>query len=414
MGMTIIEKIIKNHSKEEVSPGNIVWLDIDLRSARDFGGANVVANFKKHYPDSKLDDPAKTAFTFDCVVPANNIPYATNQQICRDFAKEQKMKLFDVNMGIGSHVDIDEGLCIPGDTVVGTDSHLNILGSICTFGQGMGDIDVAFTFKTGKTWFEVPPTIKVNVKGLLKPPCTPKDLTLIIVKHFGASGALGKAVEFYGDAIESLSLDGRITLASMVTEMGGIIGLIPPNSNILDYCSKMSGKTVFPDLKADKNAVYEKTIDIDITGLTPQIAVPPYPHNVKAVKDVEGKKVDSVFIGSCTNGRYDDIALVAKYLDGKSIAPNIMMKLVPATRKIYGKLLEEGIIDKLFNAGVIVSHPGCGGCASGQIGMTGKGEVQLSTGNRNFEGKQGLGLNYLVSPATAAVSAINGHITLPV
>ena len=228
MGKTIIEKIIQAHSDEPVEAGKIVWMGLDARTARDFGGANVVKNYRAHYGDAPVDDAAKTFFTFDLVTPANNIPYAVNQQICRDWAKGQGVRVFDVDAGIGSHVAIEQGLTWPGATFVGTDSHLNILGAIGAFGQGMGDQDIAFTFKAGKTWFEVPSTMKIVIKGDLKPPCTAKDLTLACLRKLGASGVLGQAAEFYGPAIDALGLAGRITLASMMTEMGGIVGLIPP------------------------------------------------------------------------------------------------------------------------------------------------------------------------------------------
>ncbi len=204
MGNTIIEKILKLHSSEEVKPGKIIWIDIDVRSARDFGGANVVKNFQKHFgTDERVHDNSKTFFTFDCNVPANTIPYANNQQICRDFAKEQDIKLYDVDAGIGSHVVIDEGLALPSKTVVGTDSHLNILGAVGCFGQGMGDMDIAFTYKTGKTWFEVPPTMKINLKGNVEYPATAKDIVLAMLQELGSAGALGRSVELYGKAIDN-------------------------------------------------------------------------------------------------------------------------------------------------------------------------------------------------------------------
>ncbi len=197
MEMTIIEKILTAHSKERATPGKIIRIVLDTPSARDFGGANVVKNLEKHYPNSKLADPKKTFFTFDCCAPANNIPYANNQQICRIFAKKHGIKVYDVDAGIGSHLMIEEGIALPGSTVVGTDSHLNILGAIGAFGQGMGDRDIAFSFKTGKTWFEVPHTIKIEIKGNLPKDCTPKDLILFLVGKLGSKGALGKCIELY-------------------------------------------------------------------------------------------------------------------------------------------------------------------------------------------------------------------------
>ena len=413
MGQTIIEKIFQAHSDNEVAPGNIVWLDIDLRSARDFGGPNVAKNFKREYGDAPVADPLKTAFTFDCNAPANNIPYANNQQICRDFAQEKGIRVHDVNSGIGSHVMIDEGLCSTGDIVVGTDSHLNLLGGVGVFGQGMGDQDIAFAFKSGRTWFEVPPTMKVVITGKYRPPVTAKDVTLAVLKRLGSKGALGRSIEFAGQTVEGMNMDERITLASMVTEMGGIIGFIPPDEEVRRYLRERSGRETFSDLAADEDAKYVETVEIDVSGIKPLIACPPSPSNIVEVGEVAGKKIHSVFLGSCTNGRITDIEAAAGLLKGKEIHPAVMMKVVPATRKIWGMMLEKGLIGSFFSAGAIISHPGCGGCASGQLGMTGEGEVQVSTSNRNFPGKQGSGETYIASPLTAVASAIKGEIATP-
>jgi 3-isopropylmalate/(R)-2-methylmalate dehydratase large subunit len=414
MGKTIIEKIIQAHSDEPVKAGKIVWMRLDARTARDFGGANVVKNYRAHYGESPVDDAGKTFFTFDLVTPANNIPYAVNQQICRDWARAQGVRVFDVDMGIGSHVALEYGLTWPGATFVGTDSHLNILGAIGAFGQGMGDQDIAFAFKAGKTWFEVPQSMKVTVKGELKPPCTAKDLALACLGRLGASGALGQAVEFYGPAIEALDLPGRITLASMMTEMGGIIGLIPPSEEVLAFCLERTGRSDLAAIHADPDAAYTQEIEIDVADLEPLIACPPKPDNVKRVREVAGTKVDSVFIGSCTNGRFEDFQAVAEVASGRHIAPGMVASVVPATREVYGQMLQSGVLQTLFEAGFIVSNPGCGGCASGHIGMVGEGQVQVSTSNRNFAGKQGPGDNYLASPTVAAWAALTGEITVPV
>ncbi|MBC7187589.1 MAG: 3-isopropylmalate dehydratase large subunit [Calditrichaeota bacterium] len=412
MGQTIVEKIISAHTAREARAGEIVWMDIDLRSARDFGGANVVKNLREHYRDNYVADPSRTVFTFDCNVPANTAGYADNQQICRLFAREQGIRVFDVNQGIGSHVVIEQGLVVPGEVMVGTDSHLNILGAIGAFGQGMGDQDITFAFKTGRTWFEVPPTIRVNLYGTFQYPTTAKDLTLYIVGKLGTKGALGKAVEFYGPAIDQLSLAGRITLASMATEMGAIAAFMVPSEEVLSYCRARSGRAVSP-VTADSDAEYVQVIDIDVSDLRPQVARPNSPADVVPASDLRDVRIDSVFIGSCTNGRYEDYAVVASILRGQRVADGVMLKIVPATAEVYDRLLDDGLIKIFREAGAVVSHPGCGGCASGQIGMVGEQEVQISTSNRNFRGKQGKGDTYLASPATAAASALRGFITCP-
>lgn len=412
MGQTIIEKLLAKKSPDPIIPGGIAWIDLDVRSARDFGGANVVKNFTSNYPEQKVADAARTCFTFDCNVPANNIPYANNQQTCRKFAMKQGLKVYDVDRGIGSHVNIEEGQAVPGATIVGTDSHLNILGAVGAFGQGMGDQDIAFAFKTGRTWFEVPHSMKVIIKGTYQYPTTAKDLTLQVVKVLGSGGALGLSMEYQGQAIDALDLAGRITLASMATEMGAIISFIVPDKNVLSFLEGRSGKKI-EAITADPDAKYVKTIEIDVSKLEPLVACPYTPENVKTVREVAGRRIDSVFIGSCTNGRFEDFEMVASFLKGRKVASHVMAKAVPSTREVYRQLLEKGILQTLFDAGFIVTSPGCGGCASGQIGMTGKDEVQVSTSNRNFKGKQGDGDTYLAGPLVAAASAIAGKLADP-
>ncbi|MBL7074903.1 3-isopropylmalate dehydratase large subunit, partial [candidate division KSB1 bacterium] len=389
-----------------------VWMALDYRSARDFGGPNVVQNLLREYEKDRVVDPELTFFTFDTNAPANTIAYADNQMVCRNFALQEGIRVFDVDAGIGTHVALEQGLVVPGDTAVGTDSHFNIMGAIGAFGQGMGDQDVAFAFRTGKTWFEVPGTIKISVKGRLPENCTSRDLTLKIVGLLGSKGALGKAVEIYGEAIDDLSLAGRITLASMATETGAISYFLVPNQEVVNFCQNRSGRNDFPIIEADPDAVYEKEIEIDVMDLKPQIACPPRPDNVVDGDRVSGKKVDSVFLGSCTNGRFEDMKAAADILQGQKVAPGVMMRIVPATKEVYGQMLKEGLLQIFYEAGAIVSNPGCGGCAAGQIGMTGKGEVQVSTSNRNFPGKQGAGETYLASPVTAVWSAVRGTIAV--
>ncbi|UCH94568.1 MAG: homoaconitate hydratase family protein, partial [Candidatus Aminicenantes bacterium] len=224
---TVIEKIFQTHSQEKIKPGKIVWINLDIVSARDFGGPNVVKNYREAYSSEPVFDVSKVFFTFDLTVPPKTIQYANNQQICREFAREQGINVFDVDQGIGTHVFMENGYALPGTMVVGTDSHMNILGAVNCFGQGMGDVDITFGFKNGRTWFQVPETVKVVIKGNPGTNFTAKDLTLKILQVVKTDKLLGKAVEFYGEAVEGLDLAGRITLLSMITEMGGIVGFIP-------------------------------------------------------------------------------------------------------------------------------------------------------------------------------------------
>lgn len=405
MPSTIIEKLIARHSgQDDVKPGEVVWMEVDYRSARDFGGPNVVEHLDRCFPEAPLANPKLTYFTFDTNAPANTTGYADNQHVCRNFARKHGAGLYDVDAGIGTHVAIEEGLVGPGMTAVGTDSHFNILGAVGAFGQGMGDLDVAYIFRTGRTWFEVPPTIRVDLQGLPPQNVAAKDLALFLMRELGTEKALGKAVEIYGPVVEGLDFAGRLTLCSMATEAGAISFFLPPNSDAGE------GKGTHQAVSADMDADYEARLELDISGLTPLASPPPSPNGAKPVGELGNVKIDSVFVGSCTNGRWEDFRAVAEVLGGQKVAPGVMLRMVPATREVYLRLLEDGTLATLFKAGAIVSQAGCGGCASGQIGMTGKGEVQVSTSNRNFRGKQGLGETYLASPQTAAWSALRGYI----
>ena len=407
MGQTLIEKIIAAHAGRDVSPGDIVDVAIDVRIARDFAGANVVKDLREHALD--VDDPSRTFFTFDCNPTGSDQKYAANQQTCRVFARERGVRVFDIDRGIGTHLAIDEGLIGPGGTLISTDSHANLLGAVGAFGQGMGDVDVAHAFARGKVWFKVPPTVRVVLRGTPSPLATPKDLTLALVRHFGANGLLGLAAEITGDAVEPLDLAGRITLASMATEMGAIALLLAPSDDVIAH-SREAGAT-FDPLFPDDDAGYTETVEIDVDGLAPLIARPGHPDDVVAVSELAGTPVDSAFIGSCTNGRLEDLAAVAQVLAGKHVAPGVVLKIVPATDAIWRRAMRGGLFDVFKAAGALISNAGCAGCAAGQVGQNGPGEITVSTGNRNFTGKQGKGDVYLASPATAAASAVAGVIT---
>ncbi|MBU0639859.1 MAG: homoaconitate hydratase, partial [Planctomycetes bacterium] len=285
----------------------------------------------------------------------------------------------------------------------------NILGAIGAFGQGMGDQDIAHAFAHGTVWFKVPPTIRILVEGVPTPSATAKDVTLAFCRQFGANGLLGYAAELYGPYIDQLDLSGRITLASMCTEMGGIILLFPPNRAVLDYCEQALGRPPEP-VYADDEAEHAQEAVVNLDGLGPLIARPAHPDDVVPVSEVAGQKVDSVFIGSCTNGRYEDLAAVAGVLRGRQVAPGVVLKIVPATDEVWRRALEDGLIKVFKDAGALVGNAGCAGCAAGQIGQNGPGEVTVSTGNRNFPGKQGKGAVYLASPETAAATAVAGVI----
>ena len=411
MGMTITEKIIAAHSRyETVKPGDIVDITIDARAARDFGGANVVKNLNDF--GLKVDDPEKTLFTFDCNPTGSDQKYAVNQHICRQYARNNGIKVYDINAGIGTHLLMEEGYVWPGATAVSTDSHANILGAVGAFGQGMGDMDIAAAWNSGRVWFKVPGSVKLTLEGTMPQGVTAKDVILNLLRIYGANTLLGYSIELYGEAVDRMSLDERITIASMATEMGAIIILFPPTPEIVDYC-RARARSPFEPVYADSDAVYEISAVIEAGTFVPMVSRPGEPHDTVGVKDLAVTMIDSAFIGSCTNGRIEDMRVTAEILRGKKIAPGVVLKIVPATDAIWKQCLDEGLMDIFKEAGALVSNAGCAGCAAGQVGQNGKGEVTVSTGNRNFPGKQGQGSVFLASPAVVASSALAGYITTP-
>ena len=411
MGMTITEKIIAAHSKyDTVKPGDIVDITIDARAARDFGGANVIKNLTDF--GLTVEDPDKTLFTFDCNPTGSDQKYAINQHICRQYARNNGIRVYDIDAGIGTHLLMEEGYVWPGATAISTDSHANILGAVGAFGQGMGDMDIAAAWNTGRVWFKVPASVKLTFKGVLPEGVMAKDVILNLLRIYGANTLLGYSIELCGEAVDRMSLDKRITIASMATEMGAIIILFPPSEEIIDYFRERS-RSPFEPVYADVDATYVITDEVDISTFVPMVSRPGEPHDTVGVKDLPVTRIDSAFIGSCTNGRIEDMRITAEILRGKTIAPGVVLKIVPATDAIWKQCLDEGLINVFKHAGALVSNAGCAGCAAGQVGQNGKGEITISTGNRNFPGKQGQGSVFLASPAVVASSALAGYITTP-
>ena len=409
--MTIIEQIIASHSNQaKVKAGDIVDVFIDTRAARDFGGANVVKNLLEN--GLTVADASKTIFTFDCNPGGSDQKYAQNQHYCRQYAREKGIRIYDVDAGVGTHLAIDNGLAWPGSTFVSTDSHANIMGAIASFGQGMGDQDIAAAWAKGVVWFKVPASVKINLKGARPANVSAKDIVLNLLNIFGANQLLGYSVELYGSETEKFTLDERITISSMGTEMGTILIIFPTTTGLLAELKKITYRD-YPMVTPGADAVYEKTFDIDLSEFVPMVAKPGHPEDDIAVDNVRYQKIDSGFIGSCTNGRMEDLRTAASILKGRKVAPGVVLKIVPATDTIWNQALNEGLISIFKEAGAMVSNAGCAGCAAGQIGQNGPGEVTISTGNRNFEGKQGKGFVYLASPAIVAASAVAGFITTP-
>jgi len=411
--MTIIEKIFGRHAGKQVEPGDYIWTDLNLVTMRDFGGPNVIMEYLENFGEHPVFDKNRVAITFDLHIPARTEQVAQNQKILREFALRQGLRLFDVNTGVGQHIILENGLVKPWDIVVGTDSHMNLLGAVGAAGFGMGTTDIAGALYRGRLWFRVPQTIKVVINGALQRWVTAKDVILLVLKHLKTDGALNKAVEFAGTAMSTMTLAERITIASMVTEMSGDIGFIEPNLNVSQFIKSRVGQDV-EAIAADPDAHYEKEYEFSIDGLTPQIACPHLPDKVKSVEDVAGKEVDQVFIGSCTNGRFDDLALAGQILRGKKIAPGMRLIIVPATTEVARQALKAGLYDIFLSSGAVITNPGCALCTTGHAGILAPREVMVSTSNRNFIGKLGKGAHvYLASPATAAATALTGKITDP-
>jgi 3-isopropylmalate dehydratase small subunit len=286
------------------------------------------------------------------------------------------------------------------------------MGAIGCFGQGMGDQDIAAAWANGAVWFKVPQSVKINLNGKRPKDVSAKDIVLNLLSIFGANKLLGYSVEIYGEDVDKLTLNERITISSMATEMGAIILLFTPSPEIMKYCEERIGRKL-ELIKADANAKYEQVHDIDFSKFVPMVAKPGHPHDDASVASVKKTKIDSAFIGSCTNGRIDDMRIAADILKNRKVAPGVVLKIVPATDAVWNQCMSEGLLKIFKDAGAMVANAGCAGCAAGQIGQNGPGEVTISTGNRNFEGKQGKGLVYLASPAIVAASSVAGYITTP-
>lgn len=414
MPMTMSEKILaKSSGKDKVEAGDIVMANIDIAMTHDLTGPLAIKSFEE-IGTGKVWDENKIVIPFDHQVPADSIDAANNQILIRNFVKEQKIKHFyDVKKGVCHQILPELGHVIPGELIVGADSHTCTHGALGAFSTGIGSTDMAMVLATGKLWFKVPETIQFNIEGNLKENVYSKDVILNIIGNIGADGATYKACEFTGQTVKNMSISDRMVLSNMAVEMGGKTGLIEADDKTFQYLKNRTSKkgTVF---KTDKDAPSLEIIDIDISDLEPQIACPNNVDNVKAVSEVE-EELDQVFIGSCTNGRIEDMREAAKVLKGKEVSKSTRLLIIPASKEVYSKCLDEGLIKIFIDAGGIVTNPCCGPCLGGHVGLIGPGETSLSTSNRNFKGRQGSpeGKVYLSSPVVAAASAIKGRITLP-
>lgn len=407
----MIEKILAKHSaNDNIKAGEIIDMFVDLRVVSDISSNSAF----KQLQDNKLKvtDPSKTFFAFDCNSSNSELLLTENLRNNRDFAKENNIRVFDAHSGISSHLMIDQGLAFPGCTMVSADKHINLLGAIGAIGQGMSEKEVASSITTGKVWFRIPKTIKITLSGQMPIRYSAKDLALYLLSIFGSNKLLGYSVELDGEVIENLSLDGRISLASMASEMGAVTFLMKPNQEVLDYC-RYKSKSDFKVLLPDVDAEYEEELHINIDNIELLIARPGRPFELVPLEKQKGTIIDSAFIGTCTNGRIEDMRITAGILKGKKVASGIVLKIVPSTDEIWTQSLQEGLIDIFKESGAIVADAGCGGCSSNWATSNCLGDVTFSTGNRNFPGQIGRGDIYLSSPAVVAASAVAGFITHP-
>jgi 3-isopropylmalate/(R)-2-methylmalate dehydratase large subunit len=415
MAMTMAEKILaKASGNKELEAGEIIMANIDVAMTHDLTGPLSVESFEK-IGIKKVWDPEKIVIIFDHQVPADSIDAANNHMIMRKFVEEQGIQNFyDMREGVCHQVLPEKGHVVPGEVVVGTDSHTCTHGALGAFATGIGSTDMAMVFATGKLWFKVPETIKFDITGKLQDNVFAKDVILNIIGKIGADGATYKACEFGGETTRNMTISDRMVLCNMAIEMGGKTGLVEPDQKTIHYLKGRSNKP-YKIMKTDNNAQSLETIHININELEPQIACPHNVDNVKPVSEVEGTHIDQVFLGSCTNGRLSDLRTAAKIIKGKDISKNVRMLVIPASREVYSKAMDEGLLKTFVDSGALVCNPCCGPCLGGHIGLIGPGEVSLSTSNRNFKGRQGSSDAevYLSSAAVAASSAVKGKITDP-
>jgi 3-isopropylmalate/(R)-2-methylmalate dehydratase large subunit len=413
MGSTIVEKIFSRKCGSDIRAGEVVMTPLDGAMIHDITGPLAIQKFHE-MGGKQVFDPKRIIMLFDHQIPADSLEAAKNHVFMRKFAAEQGIHNYDINEGVCHQVVLEKGLAAPGEIVVGADSHTCMYGAVGAFATGIGSTDMGFALKFGALYFKVPETIRADVSGKFPKRVGAKDLILSIATDIGADGATYKAIEFTGKTLEKMDMAGRMTCCNMAIEMGAKAGIVPPDKITWDYMKGRRKMKPF-DLESDDGAKFAEKRVYDISDLEPQVAVP---HNVDQgvpVSKVEGIHVDQVFIGSCTNGRYEDLAEASKVLGKKKFDPKTRVLIIPASREEYLKALENGLIERFVKAGALVEAPCCGPCMGGSFGLLAPGEVCISTSNRNFKGRQGSteAAVYLSSAATAAASAIKGEITDP-
>ena len=416
MGMTMTQKILASHAGIDiVKPGQFIEIDLDLVLGNDITAPVAIAEFKK-MGATKVYNKDKVVIVLDHFVPNKDIKSAEQSKISRIFAKEQELtNFFDVGtMGIEHALLPEKGLVVAGEAIIGADSHTCTYGALGAFSTGIGSTDMAAGMATGQVWLKVPSAIKFNIIGKKNPFVSGKDVILHIIGKIGVDGALYKSMEFCGEGIKELTMDDRFTISNMAIEAGGKNGIFPVDEKTIEYMNIHSTKP-YKIYFADEDAEYDEVITIDLTELKPTVSFPHLPENTRPIDEVGDVKIDQVVIGSCTNGRIEDMRIAAKILKGHTVNPDVRTIIIPATQKIYKQCIEEGLAEIFIDSGAVISTPTCGPCLGGYMGILANGEKALTTTNRNFIGRMGHPGSeiYLASPAVAAATAIMGKIYDP-
>jgi len=416
MGMTITEKIFAAHSNNSsVKPGQLINAKVDLALGNDITAPIAIKEVRK-MGIKKVFDKERVVLVPDHFTPNKDIKSAEQVKMLRDFAADYNLtNYFEVGcMGVEHALLPEQGLSLPGDLIIGADSHTCTYGALGAFSTGVGSTDLAAAMITGEIWLKTPASLKFIFNGKLNKWVSGKDLILYVIGKIGVDGALYKSMEFCGPVIKNLDMSNRMTMCNMAIEAGGKNGIIEPDEITENYV-KTRAKRKYTFYKSDDDAVYEKNFDINVNDIEPLVALPHLPENVKPVKDVKNIKIDQVVIGSCTNGRFEDLEIAAKILKGKKVAKNVRCIIIPATQKIWQQAMNAGFFDIFVEANAVVSTPTCGPCLGGHMGILAKGERAVATTNRNFVGRMGDVESevYLTNPAVAAASAITGKISHP-
>ncbi len=411
MGQTLAEKIISNHAGKNVKAGELVIAKVDVCAVQDGTGPLTVQEFKK-LGKSKLNNPERTILFIDHASPSPRKELSNTHTVLREFSKEYGAVLSDVGAGV-CHQRLVETFVNPGEILVGADSHTCTSGALGAFATGMGSTDIAVAMALGKTWLKVPSTFKIEVTGKFKPGICSKDLMLHLIGMIGADGATYRALEFCGDTIDNMEMSERFTLANMAVEAGAKAGLFVADDKTKAYLKSRGREDKFTSIKPDSDAVYERIIKINAEDIKHTVSCPHTVDNTKTVDELDRVKVDQVFIGTCTNGRIEDLRIVADILKGKKANSDVRLLICPASKDVYLKALDEGLIEIFVEANAAILPPGCGPCVGVHAGTLADGEVCLATQNRNFQGRMGntKGFIYLSSPYVAAYTALRGYIS---